>query len=177
MRGDILGSEDGLAKAPYVRGARRIRALFRVLEQHVSTDARMAETGKSREEVNATPFADSVGVGSYRLDLHPSSGGDNYIDTSSLPFQIPLGALVPQRLSNLIAGAKNIGVTHLSNGCYRLHPVEWNVGEAAGTLAAYAIRRGESPRAIREQKPLLEGLQKHLRRHGVETHWPRTRPL
>ena len=177
LRGDVFGTEDGLAKAPYVREARRIRALFTVVEQHVSTDARMKETGKPREEVTATPFGDSVGVGSYRLDLHPSTGGDNYIDTSSLPFQIPLGALVPQRVRNLIAGAKNIGVTHLSNGCYRLHPVEWNIGEAAGTLAAYALRCGEIPRAIREHASLFEGLQKQLHRHGVETYWPKTRPL
>lgn len=29
---------------------------------------------------------------------------------------------------------KNIGITHITNGCYRLHPVEWNIGEAAGYL-------------------------------------------
>nr|WP_246320979.1 FAD-dependent oxidoreductase [Paenibacillus germinis] len=25
---------------------------------------------------------------------------------------------------------------HITNGCYRLHPVEWIIGEAAGYLAA-----------------------------------------
>ena len=30
--------------------------------------------------MTAERFADSVGVGSYRIDLHPSTGGDNYID-------------------------------------------------------------------------------------------------
>jgi hypothetical protein len=55
----------------------------------------MQETGKSRDEVTAASFADSVGVGSYRIDLHPSTGGDNYVDLSSLPFEIPLGALLP----------------------------------------------------------------------------------
>ena len=34
----------------------------------------------------------------------PEHGGDNYIDISSLPFQIPLGALIPQRVENLLAG-------------------------------------------------------------------------
>ena len=46
----------------------------------------------------AEKFSDSVGTGSYRIDLHPSSAGDNYIDVSSLPFQIPLGSLIPQRV-------------------------------------------------------------------------------
>ncbi|MGH8246655.1 MAG: FAD-dependent oxidoreductase, partial [Gammaproteobacteria bacterium] len=83
LRRDVVGTEDGLAKYPYIRESRRIRAEFTVLEQHVGTDARMQITGKSREELTAEPFADSVGVGSYRIDLHPSSGGDNYVDVSS----------------------------------------------------------------------------------------------
>ena len=87
-----------------------------------------------------------MGVGSYRLDLHPSTSGDNYIDLASLPFEIPLGALLPQRVENLLAGAKNLGVTHITNGCYRLHPVEWNIGESAGALAAYCLETKILPR-------------------------------
>ena len=33
MRGDLMGTEDGLAKYPYVRESRRIRAERTVLEQ------------------------------------------------------------------------------------------------------------------------------------------------
>ena len=51
-------------------------------------------------------FADSVGIGCYRIDLHPSAGGDNYIDISSLPFQIPMGSLIPRRVENLSAGVQ-----------------------------------------------------------------------
>ena len=103
----------------------------------------------SREAVTAARFDDSVGVGAYRIDLHPSTGGRNYVDVSSLPFQIPLGALIPQRVENLIPACKNIGTTHLTNGCYRLHPVEWTIGEAAGALVAHATQAGEPPRQIR----------------------------
>ena len=53
------------------------------------------------------------------------------------------------RLENLLAGAKNIGTTHITNGGYRLHPVEWNIGEAAGHLAAYCGARRTTPRAVR----------------------------
>ena len=95
---------------------------------------------EARGNSQAEEFKDSVGVGSYRIDLHPSSGGDNYIDVSSLPFQIPLGALIPKRVENLIPACKNLGVTHITNGCYRLHPVEWNIGESAGALAAHAMK-------------------------------------
>ncbi|MFO1459174.1 MAG: FAD-dependent oxidoreductase [Verrucomicrobiota bacterium] len=177
LREDVAGTSDGLAKAVYVRESRRIRAEFTVREQHVSTEARMQETGRSKEEVTAATFSDSVGVGAYRIDLHPSSSGVNYVDLSSLPFQIPLGALLPQRVENLIPACKNLGVTHITNGCYRLHPVEWNIGEAAGALVSEALRIQEPPRQIRKDPRRLSDFQRNLRAQGFELEWPRIRPL
>lgn len=177
LREDLVGTRDGLAKAVYVREARRIKAEFTVTENHVGTDARMKATGFPREAVTAATFPDSVGVGSYRIDLHPSTGGDNYIDVSSLPFQIPLGALIPQRVENLIPACKNLGVTHLTNGCYRLHPVEWNIGEAAGYLVARAWQTKQPPRGIRADARKLAEFQQVLRSRGVELEWPKLRPL
>ncbi len=168
LRYDQSGTEDGLAMYPYIRESRRILAEFTVCEQHVATTLRPSQ--------EAERFADSVGVGSYRIDLHPSSGGNNYIDVSSLPFQIPLGALIPRRIENLLAGAKNLGVTHITNGCYRLHPVEWNIGESAGAAAAEALRAGEAPRQIRKDPKRLQDFQARLRTWGVETEWPRLTP-
>jgi hypothetical protein len=172
LRPDMVGTEDGLAKHPYVRESRRIRAEFTVVERHVSTAARRKISGKPPSEVTAEPFDDSVGVGSYRIDLHPSSAGDNYIDLSSLPFQIPLGALIPERVENLLPACKNIGVTHITNGCYRLHPVEWNVGESVGTLAAFCLLHQEPPRRIYRNKTLRKDFQKVLEAQGVELTWP-----
>jgi hypothetical protein len=176
LRRDVTGTENGLAKYPYIRESRRIRAEFTVLEQHVGTEARMAATGLSREDVTAESFADSVGVGSYRIDLHPSSEGDNYIDISSLPFQVPLGALLPVRVENLLPASKNLGVTHITNGCYRLHPVEWNIGESAGCLAARALDLGVSPRGIRNDPRRLADFQRGLEAQGIELAWPRVTP-
>jgi hypothetical protein len=172
LRKDIVGTEDGLAKAPYVREARRIRAEFTILEQHVGTEMRADAKGKAGEGLSAETFSGSVGIGCYRIDLHPSAGGMNYIDISSLPFQIPLGALIPRRMENLLPACKNIGTTHITNGCYRLHPVEWNVGEAAGALAAHAVRTRQSPRAIRNSKKLLSDFQAALVLQGFELAWP-----
>lgn len=172
LRGDVVGSADGLALYPYIRESRRIQAEFTVTELHVGAEARAQLTGKKGADLRAERFADSVGVGSYRIDLHPSSGGDNYIDISSLPFEIPLGSLIPLRMENLLPAAKNLGVTHLTNGCYRLHPVEWNIGEAAGALAAEALRTGETPRAIRNQPARLAAFQKSLLAQGFELRWP-----
>lgn len=177
LREDVTDGPDGLAKAVYVREARRIRAEFTVTELHVGTEARMQATGRPREAVQAEVFADSVGVGAYRIDLHPSTSGRNYIDISSLPFQIPLGALIPQRVENLLAGCKNLGVTHLTNGCYRLHPVEWNIGEAAGAVAAFCAEKKTVPRAVRKDAKLMAEFQGRLRGQGFELEWPSTRPL
>lgn len=174
LRPDLVGTADGLAKHPYIRESRRIRAEFTVLERHVGTDARRKALG--REDVVAEHFPDSVGVGSYRIDLHPSTGGDNYIDVSSLPFQIPLGALIPRRVENLLPACKNLGVTHVTNGCYRLHPVEWAIGEAAGLLAAFCIGRKLTPRAVRNTPTQLKEFQNYLTARGVEIDWPLLSP-
>jgi hypothetical protein len=174
LRPDVVGTNDGMAKYPYIRESRRIRAEFTVLEAHVGTEARRKALGK--EDVTAENFADSVGVGSYRIDLHPSSGGDNYIDVSSLPFQIPLGALIPRRVENLLPACKNLGVTHITNGCYRLHPVEWGIGEAAGALVSFSLGRKTTPRAVRNSPKLLKDFQGFLTNQGVEIEWPRLTP-
>ena len=84
---------------------------------------------------------------------------------------MPLGSLIPRRLNNLIAANKNIGTTHITNGCYRLHPVEWNIGEVAGFLAAEAIGRSETPKAIRQTRKSLISFQNKIQKAGVEIHW------
>ena len=165
LRGDVTGTLDGLAKMPYIRESRRLRACFTIREQDVAASCRQGQT-------LAEYYPDSVGIGYYRIDLHPSTGGDNYIDVASLPFQIPLGALIPIRLKNLLAAAKNIGTTHITNGCYRLHPVEWNIGEAAGRLAAHCQASGQSPHQVRGSVTLLADFQQLLVKAGVELAWP-----
>ena len=154
-----------LAAAAYIRESRRIAAEFTVLETHIGVEAR---PGADRAE----PFSDTVGVGSYRIDLHPSTAGRGYLDIATYPFQIPLGALLPQRLDNVLAAGKCLGVTHITNGCYRLHPVEWNVGEAAGALAAFCLDHRAPPRAVRSDPTRLADFQAQLTCQGVQLHWP-----
>ncbi|KAF5552061.1 fad-dependent oxidoreductase [Fusarium phyllophilum] len=164
LRGDITGTEHGLAMAPYIRESRRIKAVTTVVEQDLSLDVRGSK--------GAVHYPDSVGVGMYRIDLHPSTGGDNYIDVACCPFEIPLGALIPVERPNLLAASKNIGTTHITNGCYRLHPVEWNIGEAAGLLAAHCLDRKLSPHEVQGKKELFKEFQDMIVKEGVETEWP-----
>jgi hypothetical protein len=165
LRPDVMGTADGLAMAPYIRESRRILARRTVVEQDVSPGVRGAS--------GAREFPDSVGVGSYRIDLHPSAHGGERLNTTCCPFQIPLGALLPVRVTNVVAAAKNIGTTHITNGAYRVHPVEWGIGEAAGALAAYCLRHRTSPHGVLDDGARLRAFQDDLVRRGVELAWPR----
>ena len=164
LRGDVTGTEHGLAMAPYIRESRRIKAVTTIVEQDLSLVV--------RGNKGAVHYPDSVGVGMYRIDLHPSTGGDNYIDVACCPFEIPLGALLPAKATNLLAGCKNIGTTHITNGCYRLHPVEWNIGEAAGLLVAHCLDTGRSPWDVQGNQALFGDFHRVLLEEGVETSWP-----
>lgn len=155
LRGDVMGTSDGLAKAVYVRESRRIKARFTVTEAHIGRDMRPAGAGS---EI----FADSVGIGYYRIDLHPSTGGRTYVDIDCYPFQIPLGALIPEAVDNLLASNKNIGTTHITNGAYRLHPVEWSIGEAVGALVTYCLRHGTVPGGVHADADRVADYQRLL---------------
>ncbi|MEG0615016.1 MAG: FAD-dependent oxidoreductase, partial [Oscillospiraceae bacterium] len=87
----------------------------------------------------------------------------------AFPFEIPLSALVPISMKNLIPSCKNIGCTHLTNGCYRLHPVEWNIGEVAGLFAAYCLDNNLTPAEVLETN--VGDFQKILQQNGIQLHW------
>lgn len=165
LRPDVFGTEDGLAKAAYIRESRRIKAVYTIVEQDLSFEANPgAKAGKR--------YRDRVGVGSYSIDLHPSMAGRTYLDIKVLPYHIPLGALIPKEMDNLLAGCKNIGTTHVTNGCYRLHPTEWNIGEVCGALVAFCLEKNTTPKEVRSDDALLEAFQSRLRADGVELEWP-----
>jgi hypothetical protein len=159
----ISNTPDALGKYPYIRECRRIRARTTVVEQDVST--------AHQPGARARLFDDAVGIGWYPIDIHSAGAEDVGVSCRTRPFQIPLGALVPVRMRNLLAGAKNLGTTHITNGCYRLHPVEWNTGESAGVLAAFALEIGRDPAEIHADPLLRRELQRHLVAQGIPVYW------
>jgi len=163
-RPDVTGTADGFAQAPYIREARRLEAVTTPTEQDLSVAV--------RGDAGAVAYHDSVGTGHYRIDLHPTTGGDGYLDVAAHPFEIPLGALLPRRVTNVVAAGKAVGTTHITNGCYRVHPAEWSIGEAAGSLAAYCLRQQTHPHGVRESAKHLEDFQSELGRRGVDLRWP-----
>ena len=74
-------------------------------------------------------------------------------------------------MRNLLAANKNAGWTHLTNGAYRLHPLEWNVGEAAGALAAFCLEQAVAPAAVLDNAGLRLAFQDRLIARGVPLYW------
>lgn len=169
-RGDFFGTDDGLAQSPYIRESRRIRAEFTVIEQHFRNDRPETKNGPLKYE-------DSVGLSGYRIDIHKPIAPGKAAITEAVHGkhwlqQIPLGALIPVRVENLLPACKNLGVTHVTNGAFRVHPTEWNIGEAAGALAAFCLERKLKPRQVRNTPAMLANFQRELVRQGVELDWP-----
>jgi hypothetical protein len=170
LRPDIMLSEDGLSQAPYIRESRRIVAIDQITSAHiVHFNNLQRETTHGRS---------SVGVGWYAIDVHSCVGNpDVSIYEPTIPFQIPLEALIPSTTENLIAACKNIGTTHLSNGAYRVHPVEWNIGESAGMLAAFCTYNRVRPSDVCERWKLLDGFQHMLLQQGIPLAWTLDMPV
>ena len=168
-RGDLTWSADGIALEPYVREARRGIAVTTIRHEDV---AESFFPGQAR----ARCFDDSVGIGQYHyLDLHgnlvPGHVSPKGKDVAALPFSLPAKSLVPMTTDGLVLSAKSLGTTHITNAAYRMHPMEWAIGEASGFLAVFAIWTGESPRRIVETVPLLRKLQGFITRNGIPIFW------
>ncbi|MGP6157005.1 MAG: FAD-dependent oxidoreductase [Vulcanimicrobiaceae bacterium] len=165
VRTDAFGTADGCAPQAYIRESRRINALQRIVQQDI--DASSFPSGTQRARL----FDDSCGIGWYGIDVHPSGYGTPWVGFATLRFQIPLGALLPQQLDNLVASCKNIGTTHLTSGAYRVHPVEWAIGEAAGVLAAFCTTQQVAPKDVWGHADRRASYQYRLLARGVPIFW------
>jgi hypothetical protein len=147
LRPDVMGTEDGLSKYPYIRESRRIKARGTVLEQDI--------VAEHQDGARSRWFSDSVGTGFYMVDIHPCGANERGRMMMPKPFQVPLSTLIPEGVSNLLGAAKNLGVTHLTNGAFRLHPIEWNIGESAALAASLYLQKGRLPDIAELQQQLV----------------------
>jgi hypothetical protein len=139
----------------------------------------------------ATMYPDTVGIGHYAIDFHPCMAlsppelpgnherpGERQGAGSTYPFQIPLRAMIPQQLDNLLVAGKSIATSHIAAAAYRVHSFEWSVGAAAGTAASLALETGIPPCQWVDQLPSreleLERLQRRLERNRNPITFPDT---
>lgn len=166
-RGDLCWTADGIALEPYIREARRGVAMTTIRHEHVGSKF-------FQNSARGYSFEDSVGIGHYfYLDFHPNNadGHVNLDDSGCLPFTLPLKALIPLQTDGLLLSAKSIGTTHITNAAYRMHPMEWAIGEAGGHLAAFALDENVSLREVADSVRLTRKFQSRLTSFGIPIFW------
>ena len=151
---DEFPTVDKLPFIPYHRESRRINGQVRFTLNHITAPY---------EQEDAL-YRTSIAVGDYPVDHNHA----RYTGKEELPrlyfhpvpsFGLPLGALIPKEVDNLIVAEKSISVSNIVNGTTRLQPVVLQIGTAAGTLAAIATRENISPSKVsvrQVQKAILD---------------------
>ncbi|MGD0777176.1 MAG: FAD-dependent oxidoreductase [Candidatus Solibacter sp.] len=135
---------DWIGQVPGKRESRRI------VGQYLMTE---------HDPQNRTVFRDEIAFGGWFIDLHTPGGllapssepasAEGYTQTSNYaaksyagPYGIPLRILIAKDIDNLMMAGRNVSVTHAALGTVRVQGTTALMGQAAGTTAALALRRG-----------------------------------
>ena len=138
---DEFPTEDLMPLMPYHRESRRTHGEVRFQLSHVTNP------------YDYTLYRTAIGVGDYPVDQHHT----RYTGWEALPnlyfhsipsYGVPMGVLLPKGVDGLIVAEKSISVSNLVNGSTRLQPVVLQIGEAAGIVAALAVKAGIEPREV-----------------------------
>jgi len=155
----------------------------------LAVGSQSVEDTKSRSRARIYP--DSVGIGHYAIDFHPcmtnsppeapgntEREGTRKGQGQAYPFQIPLRAMIPQKIDNMLVAGKSIAVSHTAAAAYRVHSFEWSAGAAAGVTAAFSLEKGILPYELVDElpsrEPNLEVLQLRLQQNKNPIAFPGT---
>jgi hypothetical protein len=171
---------------------RRLQATLAGLEGLDVIGGKVSPDAVKRRK-RSTIYPDSVGIGHYAIDFHPcmtqsppeapgntEREGERRGAGQAYPFQIPLRAMIPQRIDNLLVAGKSIAVSHIAAAAYRVHSFEWSSGAAAGITAAFVLDDGKIlPYQLVDQTPIIKErklleLQRVLNESGNPTAFPDT---
>jgi hypothetical protein len=105
-------------------------------------------TGKyvlTKEDVlGMRDFEDSIGYGSFFIDIHNCSGIGMDVKTVKPPpglkYQIPYRILVPKTVDNLLVAGRCVSCTHEALGSLRVMPQCGVMGQAAGVASVLSLR-------------------------------------
>ena len=120
-------------------------------------------------EANINPFItgrgwiprvreDAIAIGHYPIDSKPvrsktdfsrpdKGAGDFFIANATTPFQVPYGAIVPEKIDGLLVPAA-LSATHVAFSSIRMDPTWTVLGQAAGVAAVLSSRLKTSVRAV-----------------------------
>jgi len=167
----------------------QLRTALAGLESVASIGA--APTDKITLRSRSTIYPDAVGVGHYAIDFHPcltlspvstpgntERAGERRGQGQAYPFQIPLRAMIPQKIDNLLVAGKSIATSHIASAAYRVHSFEWSSGVAAGITADFALTNNIAPYQLVKDLPLaspqLDALKLRLEQTANPTAFPDT---
>jgi hypothetical protein len=145
-----MWTQSGLSMVPYIREGRRIigRPAYGQ-EQFMMTERDLRVDIDGGREFAPTAIA----LTHYDIDIHgcrwrnwaPSYEATRASVNERLarPLPIPLEALIPVGVDNLIIGGKSIAGSHIVNAMTRVHYGEWSVGAAAGATAGWLTEQAQ----------------------------------
>jgi hypothetical protein len=112
-----------------------------------------------------TPFPDTIGLGCWSIDIHPTETQTNHSMYVPLPFHIPYGSLIPTETGGLLCAGRCISVDREALASVRVGATCCVTGHAAGVAAAlcaekalqpFELSPGDLQAELRNQKAMLE---------------------
>lgn len=171
--------------------AKTYRQLWTKLDSEDPIGNRNKNIDKIQQRTRSSIYPDSVGIGHYAIDFHPCMNesppekagntereGERKGGGQAYPFQIPLRAMIPQEIDNLIVSGKSIATSHIASAAYRVHSFEWSSGAAAGITAVFGLENKIMPYQLVDEPLIQEDqfkiLKKRLDQSGNPTAFPDT---
>lgn len=136
---DEFPTADRLPFIPYHRESRRIHGKVRFTLNHMTAPYSQQQP----------LYRTGIAVGDYPVDHHHTryTGDEQLPDLHFHPvpsFGLPLGTMLPKDgPTGLVVAEKSVSVSNIANGATRLQPVVMQIGQAAGALAAIAVKEGK----------------------------------
>jgi len=156
QRSSEFGTTNQLPPKPYLRES------LRLIAKHVIREQEVLGFG-IRSNYATTMFPDAVFSWQFELDFHPTHRsfttdrgdagpweadfrGNRYFGRGGTGRCVfPLRALVPEKVTGLLAAQKNLGYTSIVGSSCRLHDQSIHAGQASGALAAVSIQTDQAP--------------------------------
>lgn len=133
------------------RESRRINGLYRLTAEDILAEKE---------------FSDSIGYGSFFIDIHNCTGTgldkDTYYPHSGFKYQIPYGVTVPKGIDNMLVAGRCISCDHIALGSLRVMPQCFIEGDAVGVAGAICVKKGIDPKDVD-----IKELQNTLRGYGA----------
>ena len=99
-------------------------------------------------------FPDAIAAANYDIDIHnpEGTGTTHYYFGKGQWYEIPYRCLIPKHMDNLLVAGRCISSTHEAQASYRIMPFCAELGQAAGTAAAVAVKDKTSVRNVDVQQ-------------------------